>query len=152
MRSTLLTFTKQTIGRVPSPDLDEQAFDDVRGAQLTPQMAREAEERQQLRQVFLQLPYHRRIVVAPPPTEAVERLPRLSPTLGPVDRLGALFDFLVVALANLLENVAHLVHPTPLMQRPRIDGLDRCRQARTAVGYNQSQVPALQAAPVEILQ
>ena len=45
-----------------------------------------------------------RIVVAPPPTEAVERLPRLSPTLGPVDRLGALFDFLVVALANLLEN------------------------------------------------
>ena len=102
-------------------------------------MARKAEERQQLRQVFLQLPYHRRIVVAPAATEAVERLPRLTPTRGPVDGLGAWFDFRVVSPANLLENVAHLVHPTTLLPRPRIDGLNRCCQALTAVGHNQSQ-------------
>src|SRR3990170_3199008 len=41
-------------------NLHETALDDVGGAQLSPQMSRELEERQQLRQVSLQLPHHPR--------------------------------------------------------------------------------------------
>jgi hypothetical protein len=43
----------------------------------------------------------------------------------------------------LLQNISHLVHPTPLMRRPRIDGLDRGRRPGTAVGDDQQQVLAL---------
>src|SRR5215469_18712781 len=44
------------------PNFDEAAFDDVGGAQLSPQLSREAEERQQLRQIAFQLSHHRAIV------------------------------------------------------------------------------------------
>src|ERR1039457_7226268 len=62
------------------------------------------------------------------------------------------FDRVIIALPYLLQDVAHLVYPAALMQRPRIDRLDRCCQSRTAIGDDQLQVLALQSAAIQILQ
>lgn len=40
----------------------------------------------------------------------------LATTFPPIDRLSVGLELFVVALARLLEKVAHLVHPTALMQ------------------------------------
>ncbi len=43
---------------------------------------------------------------------------------GQVDGLCAVFHDRKIAAAYMLQNVAHFVHPTTLMQRARIDGLN----------------------------
>jgi len=55
----------------------------------------------------------------------------LGSTLGLMDGLSSGFDLVVIALACLLQNVAHLVHPAALMPYPRIHGANR-RQSGTA--------------------
>ena len=44
--------------------------------------------------------------------------------LAQIHGLGIDLDGVVIALAHLLQDVAHLVHPTALMRGVRIDGLD----------------------------
>src|SRR5437899_6742661 len=51
-------------------DFHEAALDHVGGAQFAPQMLGKGKERQQLRQVALQSPHHRRILPAPAGAEA----------------------------------------------------------------------------------
>jgi hypothetical protein len=65
MRSTLSTFTKQTIGRVRRRTSTKQRSITLGGAQFAPQVRGESEERQQLRQVSFQTP-HQAAVVSPP--------------------------------------------------------------------------------------
>src|SRR6266536_2113864 len=48
-----------------SAHLHKAAFDHIGGAQLSPEVAGEAEKAQQLRQIFLQLPQHRGIAHLP---------------------------------------------------------------------------------------
>src|SRR5690348_1669678 len=76
----------------------------------------------------------------------------LAGSLGAIDRLGIGFDFVVVALTYLLENVAHLVNPAALMQNAGIHGLDGGSQAGTAIGDDQQQAIAHQPASIQILQ
>jgi hypothetical protein len=69
-----------------------------------------------------------------------------------VDGAGVLLDRLIIPLAHLLQNVAHLVHPATLVQHVRVDHLDGRSQTGTAIGHNERQVLALQTPPVQILQ
>src|SRR5579875_2505944 len=48
----------------------------------------------------------------------------LPSSLGEIDGLGIGFDGVVVALADLVQEVAHLVHPAARMDHARIHGLD----------------------------
>ena len=110
---------------------DKAALDDVGGAQLSPQMAGQAEEAQQLRQIALQLPHHGRVCFAPAFAEAAKFGLGLAAAVGQVDPLRVLFHFVIVPLANLLQDVAHLVYPATLVRGARIDGLDGRSQSRT---------------------
>ena len=84
------------------PDFHKAAFDDVGGAQLTPQVFGKAEEAQQLGQIALQLPYHRRILFLPVHREtSIGRL-RGSAVSRLVDGLGVDFHCVIVGLTNLL--------------------------------------------------
>ena len=76
----------------------------------------------------------------------------LSPALGQVDGLRADLDGIVVALADLFQDVAHLVHPAALMGGARVHGLDGRRQAGTSVGDDQQQFVALQTATIEVVE
>lgn len=61
----------------------------------------------------------------------------LAAALGKVDGLGIGFHRVVVALAHLVEDVAHLVHPAALVSHARIDGLNGGRQSGAAIGDDQ---------------
>src|SRR5580765_5683951 len=133
-------------------DFHEATLDNVGGPQLTPQMLRKVEEAQQLRQVLLQLANHGGIGL--PPSRGKTAAGRLCffAAARQIDRLSLTLDLVIVGLTYLLQNIAHLVYPAALMQRPRIDRRNGCRQTRTAIGHNQLQVLALQPAPVQILE
>src|SRR5579875_70053 len=98
IRSTLATFTKQTIGRV---------------------LRRTSTKH---RSIAFELLDHRRISVLPASSKATKRPLGLAPTLRSIDRLGVGFHRVVVALAHALQNVPHLMHPGALMLHLRIDG------------------------------
>ena len=133
-------------------DLDEAALDDISGAQFLPEVPGEAEKRQQLRQIALQLPHHGPIQRLPAPAEGAKPGCGLAPTVGAIDRLGIGFDCIMVATAYFLQDIPHLVHPAALMQRSRVDGLDRGRQSGTTIGDDQQQLLAFQPTPVQILE
>src|SRR5581483_5974256 len=134
------------------PDLYKTALDDVGGAQLPPEMPGKAEKRQQLRQIAFQLPNHAAVLGLPATAEAAKGSLGLTPALGALDRLGVGFDRLVIAFADPFQNIAHLVYPAALMQNPRIDGLNRRRQPRAAIGDDQQQLLAGKATTIQILQ
>ena len=102
-----------------SPDFDETAFDDVSGAQLAPQVFGEAEEGQQFGQVALQLLDDGRIFVSPVSAEGARGSYGLAATVGQIDGLRIGLDRIVVALADLFQDVAHFVHPAALMSGAR---------------------------------
>ena len=107
----------------------EAALDHIGGAQFAPQVPGEGEERQQFRQVVPQPLHHPRVEALPAGAEAAECGFGLSAALGQIDGLGSGFDFVVIALASLLQNVAHLVHParrTEKATRYLFSGLLRC--------------------------
>jgi len=135
-----------------SPDFDETAFDDVGGAQLAPQVLGESEEGQQLGQVAFQLLDHGGIFAAPAPTEGARGGHGLAAAIGQVDSLRIGLDRIVVALAHLLQDVAHLVYPAALVRGPRINGLDGCSQSGATVGDDEQKLVALEAAPVKIVE
>src|SRR6478672_12248055 len=134
------------------PHFHKAAFDDVGGPQLTPQMLGKVEKTQQFRQVTLQLANHGGIGL--PPSRGKTAAGRLCffAAARQIDGLSVTLDLVIVGFTYLLQNIAHLVYPAALMQRPRIDRRNSCRQTRTAIGHNQLQVLALQPAPVQILQ
>jgi len=72
--------------------------------------------------------------------------------LGLIDGLGIGFHGVVVALAYLLHNIAHLVDPAALVQHPGIDRLDGGPPARTTIGHDHLQLVALQSPAIEIVQ
>jgi len=51
---------------------------------------------------------------------------------GQIDALGVAFDAGLIAPPHAVAQVAHLVHPTALVARPRIDRFDCGRQARAS--------------------
>src|SRR5271165_6002386 len=96
--------------------------------------------------------HHAAVVRPPAGAEATKGGFGLPSTFGQIDGLRPGFDFLVVGLAHFLQNIAHLVHPAALVPGPGIHARYRRRQSGTAVGDDQREVPALQPAPVQILQ
>jgi hypothetical protein len=56
------------------------------------------------------------------------------------DGAGVLLDRLIIPLAHLLQNIAHLVHPATLVQHVRVDHLDGRSQTGTAIVHNERQV------------
>jgi len=72
----------------------------------------------------------------------------LAAAVGPLDRLGVGFDGVVIALANLLQDVAHLVHLAALMQDLRMFGWPP--PARTAIGQDQLQLLSYQPTPIYV--
>src|SRR3990170_994789 len=116
-------------------DLHEAALDGVGGAELPPEVAREVEEAEQLRQVPLQPTHHRRVDRLPLPPESREGFLGLPSVVGLIDGLGSGLHLVVVPLPHLLQDVPHLVYPAALMPNARVDGLDRGRQARAAIGH-----------------
>jgi hypothetical protein len=57
-------------GPRPSSHLHETTLDDIRRAQFLPQMSRKVEEREQYRQIALQLPYYAAVGALPAVAEA----------------------------------------------------------------------------------
>ena len=115
-------------------------------------MPRKVEEGKQLGQILLQPLHHRRVVGLPSSPEVAEGRLGPPPIIRPIDRLRVRLHRLVVALADVLENVSHLMHPAALMLRVRVNGLERRRQSRAAIGDDQQQVLAVQAARIQIVQ
>jgi hypothetical protein len=95
--------------------LDEAALDDVGGAKFASEVRRECEKVQQLRQILLQLPDHGRVARAPVKPKSFEGSARSGDVLGQVDFLSFSLDLRLISPANLLQNVAHLVHPAALV-------------------------------------
>ncbi len=91
-----------------APNLDEAALDHIGRAQLFPEMPGKAEERQQLWQITLQLPHHAAVLVLPAPAEAAKGGFGLATAVGPIDGLGIFLERVVVAFADLLQDVAIL--------------------------------------------
>src|SRR5271166_5686254 len=114
-------------GPSAASNFHKTAFDNVGGAQLLPQMSGEPKERQQLRQIGLQLSHHAGIRRAPALAESARRRLRLGSAVGQIDGLGVNLDCVVIALPYLLQDIAHLVYPAALMQHPGINRLHRCR-------------------------
>ncbi len=152
MRSTDCTFTEQTMGRVRRRTSTKQRSMDVGGAQLAPEMFWKREEGQQFGQIALQLLDHGGILASPTTAEGSRRSLCLAAALGQIDSLCIGLDGIVVALADLLQNVAHLVYPAALMRGAGIDGLNGRGQAGASIGDDQQQLVAFQTAPVEIVQ
>src|SRR5579875_2489527 len=121
-------------GSSTASDFPEAAFDDIGGAQLAPQVLGKTEEDQQVGQIALQLPHHGGIFPTPAAAEDACGSFGLPSSLGQIDGLGIGFDGVVVALADLVQDVAHLVHPAALMGHARIHGLDGGSQSWAAVG------------------
>src|SRR5579875_3847583 len=135
-----------------STHFDEAAFNDVGGAQLAPQVLGKTVEGQQAGQIAFQLPHHGGIFPAPAAAEDACGSFGLTAAIGQIDGLCIKLDGIMVALADLVQDVAHLVHPAALMGYARIHGLDGGSQSGAAVGDDQQQLVALQTAPVEILK
>src|SRR5215467_11650088 len=115
-------------------------------------MLRKAVEREQLRQIAFQSPHRGTIRALPATAEISKSGFRQAATLGSIDGLGILLDRIMIALAYLLQNVPHLVHPTTLMAHPGIDGADgRARPAQPSVRISSSDRP-FESPSVEILQ
>src|SRR5271157_6636870 len=112
----------------------------------------EAEERQQLWQVALQLPHQGTIHRLPAAAKSTKSGFGLTTAIGERDRLGIGFHRARVATAYLLQDIPHLVHPATLMQCPGVHGLDGRGQPRTAVGDDQQQLLAFQPAAIQILE
>jgi len=72
------------------------------GTQFAPQMPGKSEKRQQLGQILLQPPDHRRVRSTPARTERAKGNYRLRPALGQVDRLSSSLHFVVIALPRFL--------------------------------------------------
>ena len=64
----------------------EAALNDVGGTQLLPQMPRKAEERQQLRQIALQLPHHGAVHRLPTAAECAKSSLGLPTAVGAINR------------------------------------------------------------------
>ena len=132
MRSTLATLTKQTMGR-------------VRRRTSTKQRSMTLVVRSFLHKAQGKLKKERRVSPSPvaspssgrhPSNEsyykATERGFRLRPTVGMIDGLRLTLHVLIVPLPNLLQNVAHLMHPATLMEDARVDPLQgRCQSRAT---------------------
>src|SRR2546428_13956346 len=82
--------------------LHETALDHIGGAQLAPQVGSEGEERQQLRQVLRQAPYHVGVGLAPARLESTEGGFGPRPAFCQIDSLGRGLHLVVVALADFL--------------------------------------------------
>src|SRR5271166_2860018 len=74
-------------GTRPATHLDETALDDIGGTQLSPQVPWEAVERQQLRQIALQLSHHGAIHRLPLAAEGAKRGFGLATAVGAIDGL-----------------------------------------------------------------
>src|SRR5579875_3175815 len=94
-----------------STHFDEAAFDDIGGAQLAPQVLGKTVEGQQVGQIAFQLPHHGGIFPAPAAAEDACGSFGLPSSLGKIDGLCIQLDGIMVALADLVQDVAHLVHP-----------------------------------------
>lgn len=77
-------------------------------------------------------------------TEGCLRAPQV---ISPVDGLRIQLDGIVMALAHLLQNVPHLMHPAARMLRLGIYRRNRNRQPRAAVRDGPLHVLSSQAAP-----
>ena len=71
---------------------------------------------------------------------------------GLIDSLGIQFDPVVVAPPDCLAEVRHLVDPAVLMGHGGIAGLQCCRQASAAIGDDEMEMMALEAALKQVLQ
>ncbi len=143
---------KANHGARATPDLHKAALDDVGRSQLAPEVLREVEEGQQLRQVALQPPHHPRIDALPAGPERPKRLLGFASALGAIDGLRLGLDRIVVPPPHLLQDIPHLVHPAVLMLHPRVDRLNRRRQSRASVRDDQEQVVPRQATGIQIVQ
>jgi hypothetical protein len=102
MRSTLFYVHKANHGAGAAADFDKAALDHVGGAQFAPQVAGERKERQQLGQVLLQPPHHRRVSSAPAGTKGAKRCFGLPPNFGQIDGLGSGLHFVLIPLPCFL--------------------------------------------------
>ncbi|MBV9183915.1 MAG: hypothetical protein JO356_21630 [Acidobacteria bacterium] len=64
--------------------------------------------------------------------EAAKAGDRLSSAIGQVNGLCSLFYLVVIAFPDVLEEIAHLMHPVALMASPGTHGLNRRRRSGTA--------------------
>src|SRR5215813_1422126 len=103
MRSTLWTLTKQTMGRVRRRTSTKQRSIMLVVRKLAPQMAGTTEERQQLRQIPLQLANQAGIVPLPPGTKAAKCRLCLLAVCGLIDGLDIGFDWIVISPAHFLQ-------------------------------------------------
>jgi hypothetical protein len=76
----------------------------------------------------------------------------LTAAFDQINGLGIDLDGIVIALANLLQDVAHLVHPARWCAASWVHGLDSSSQSGAAVGDDQQQLVAFQSAPIQIVQ
>src|SRR4051794_9778873 len=71
---------------------------------------------------------------------------------GEIDGLSTGLDCVVIAFADLVEDVAHLVHPAALMGHTGIHGLNSGRQSRTSIGDDQQKLVCFQSAAIEVVE
>ena len=83
--------------------LDKAALADIGGAQLLPQMAGEAVEREQLGQIALRSPHHGAVVALPAATEGTKGRFGLASAFGPINRLRIPLHLVIVACARAPE-------------------------------------------------
>jgi hypothetical protein len=105
-------------GACSLPDFDETAFDDVGSTQLAPQVFGETEESQQFGQIAFHLPHHAGVERTLAAAKGAGSSLRWTKSIGEIDGLSTGLDGVVVVLADLVEDVAHLVHPAALMGHP----------------------------------
>ena len=135
-----------------APNFDEYPFNDVCRPHASPQVTRQSKEGQQFREIAIELANDRAVLLTPFPVEVPECNFGCFTVWRLIDSLGISLHLVVIALADFLKDVPHLVYPATLVWHGRVNRLQCSRQTRASVGDYQAQFPPQQSPFVQLAQ